>query len=68
MLLYGEDLIISLVRDLKLLASKPESSLDKAEFDKLNTEISYIIGVPYLIVSFEEVANLNLDQLFYVLT
>ena len=33
------------------------------EFDKLNTEISYIIGVPYLIVSFEEVANLNLDQL-----
>jgi|TARA_B100000513_G_scaffold193717_1_gene121453 preprotein translocase subunit SecA len=63
MLLYGEDLIISLVRDLKLLASKPESSLDKAEFDKLNTEISYIIGVPYLIVSFEEVANLNLDQL-----
>ena len=51
------------MRDLKLLASKPESSLDKAEFDKLNTEISYIIGVPYLIVSFEEVANLNLDQL-----
>ena len=63
MLLYGEDLIISLVRDLKLIASSSNSSLDKTEFNKLNTEISYIIGVPYLIVSFEEVSNLNLEQL-----
>jgi preprotein translocase subunit SecA len=63
MLLYGEDLIISLVRDLKLIASSTNSSLDKTEFNNLNTEISYIIGVPYLIVSFEEVSNLNLEQL-----
>ena len=63
MLLYGEDLIISLVRDLKLLTFKPDSSLEKKEFNQLNMEISYIIGVPYLMVSFEEVSNLNLDQL-----
>jgi len=64
MLCYGEDLISSLVSDLKSLTLKRGSQIDRVEFKKLNKELSYILGVPYFVVNYEEVANLDLTQLY----
>ena len=63
MLFYGEDLISSLVRDLKLLATNKTSSIDKNEFKALNRELSYILGVPYFVVDYDEVSNLGLTEI-----
>jgi len=63
MLFYGEDLISSLVRDLKLLTiSSSNVAINKNEFKSLNRELSYILGVPYFVVDFAEVENLNLTE------
>ena len=63
MIFYGEDLISSLVRDLKLLTDNNNSStLDRAAFKALNRELSYILGVPYFVVDYDDVANLNLTE------
>jgi len=62
MLFYGEDLISSLVRDLKLLTTNSNSSIDKNEFKALNRELSYILGVPYFVVDYDSVANLDLTE------
>jgi preprotein translocase subunit SecA len=63
MVFYGEDLISSLVRDLKLLTNSDISTIDKNEFKKLNRELSYILGIPYFVINYDEVASLNLTQL-----
>ena len=64
MLFYGEDLISSLVRDLKLLtANTNKSSIDKNEFKALNRELSYILGVPYFVVDYDAVATLDLTEI-----
>tara|TARA_B110000114_G_scaffold74543_1_gene78931 strand:- start:1129 stop:3840 length:2712 start_codon:yes stop_codon:yes gene_type:complete len=62
MLFYGEDLISSLVRDLKLLTNSNKSSIDKNEFKALNRELSYILGVPYFVVDYDAVANLDTTE------
>ena len=62
MLFYGEDLISSLVRDLKLLTANNKSSIDKNEFKALNRELSYILGVPYFVVDYDAVATLDLTE------
>jgi preprotein translocase subunit SecA len=62
MIFYGEDLISSLVRDLKLLTGNSNSTMDKTEFKSLNRELSYILGVPYFVVNYDDIANLTLTE------
>ena len=64
LIFYGEDLIGSLVQELKLMTMK-KNSPDK-EFDKLNKEISYILNVPYVIVSFTQAKELKLKDLYRI--
>ena len=63
MLYYGEDLISSLVRDLKFLATNKTTSIDKNEFKALNRELSYILGVPYFVIDYDEVSTLSLTEI-----
>ena len=62
MLFYGEDLISSLVRDLKLLTANNKSSIDKNELKALNRELSYILGVQYFVVDYDAVATLDITE------
>jgi preprotein translocase subunit SecA len=63
MLFYGEDLISSLVRDLKLLTSVNNAAIDKNEFKSLNRELSYVLGVPYFVIDYNDVASLSLTEI-----
>jgi preprotein translocase subunit SecA len=64
LIFYGEDLVGSLVQELKLMTMK-KNYPDK-EFDKLNKEISYILNTPYVIVSFQKVKELKLNDLYRI--
>ena len=55
---YGEDLIVMLVQELKALTIV----MEKADFDLLNAEISYLLCLNYLLFDFNDCKLLKFDQ------
>ena len=63
MMAYGEDLICTLARELKRIALQDE----RTTFMQLNKEISYLLGLSYLFLDYQEVRNLTLEQITQLL-
>ena len=63
MMAYGEDLICTLARELKRIALQDE----RTTFMQLNKEISYLLGLSYLFLDYQEVQNLTLEQITQLL-
>jgi preprotein translocase subunit SecA len=60
---YGEDLIVMLAQELKSLNLASE----KVSFNTLNNEISYLLGINYLLLDYKECSLLTLNQVTMLL-
>ena len=63
MIVYGEDLIYALIREL----TKLKKEQNRLKFHKLNKEISYLLEVPYLFLNYDEINENNLQDLTFSL-
>jgi preprotein translocase subunit SecA len=63
MIAYGEYLLSGLARELKKFELKNE----KTNFYQLNKEISYLLGISYIFLNYEEVKSKNIEEITYLL-